>query len=249
MPVGQDTAIRLAAAAEALTAGERKDVTWRALPGEAPKQNDLLLAFVASAPDAPVAATLGVDDEDDFSKEAPETAPVADSVAAFEKRTKRLIEAVQAKVGANFRQTPVHLVVLRKVDPANRKVVYAGAPTVADLHAAATAWVAGERNVPPWLTLPVPRRAERKPLPMTPPHMAPLGVIRFSKQLFVRQGTERQEVVGLSAAEALGMFLEAAGAEGGPAWRRARRILMPAQPTGASGQARSSAVEEDDRQL
>lgn len=225
MPVGQDTAIRLAAALNALTADDLRGVTWRAVPGEAPKQNDLLLAFVESTPDAPVAEALAEDDEDDdFSKEAPGSAPdPVDSIAAFEKRTARLIEAVQTKVGANFRQTPVRLAVFRKVDLGNCKVVFAGAQAVGELHDAATGWAAGERNVPPWLTLRVFRKGE--PFSMAPPHVAPLGVIAFSKQLFVRSGTERQEVVGVPAAEALGFFLDPIGTGIGAAGQRVGRVL------------------------
>jgi hypothetical protein len=224
MPVGRNTVRRLDAALRALTAEDLEGVTWRRIAGEALKQTDLLLAFVVGAPDAPAAGALAEDAEDvDLSKEGPEPGPdTGDSVAAFEKRTERLIEAVQAKVGADFRRTPVQLAVLRKVDPANRKVVYAGAPTVADLYAAATAWAAGERNVPPWLML---RQGQTKALSMAPPHIAPLGVILFSKQLFIRGGTKRHEVVGLPAAELLRLFLDPVAEASSPAGGRIRSVL------------------------
>jgi len=227
MPVGENLALRLAAAAKALTAPEHKGITWRALPGEAPKQNDLLLAFVEAAPDAPAVGMLAQgDDEEDYSEEVSDAvAAASDSIAAFEKRCERLIGAIRGKVTGDFRLTPVHVAVFRKVDPANRKVVFAGAPTVADLYDASVNWAAGERNVPPWLTLPVLPKGKRKPWPMAPPHIAPLGLIPFSKQLFLRRGTERQEVVGMPAAEALGLFLEPADLQGGPARRRVQRIL------------------------
>ncbi|HVT58030.1 MAG TPA: hypothetical protein VHR45_06500 [Thermoanaerobaculia bacterium] len=230
MPVGQITAIRLAAALEALTSDDRDGVTWRAIPGEGKKQSDLLLAFVEGIPDAPAAGPFVDDDaEDEFSSEATDapTQRGSDSIAVFEKRTERLIEAVRAKVQADFRTTrvPVHLAVFRKVDQANRKVVYSGTVTVAELYSAATGWVAGERNVPPWLILPVFFKGERKPRSVAPLHVAPLGVIRFSRQRFVRRGLERQEVLGLPAAEALGLFIEPVDAQRSPAMRRALRIL------------------------
>lgn len=227
MPVGQDTAERLAAALKALTIEDRRGRTWRGISREATSEKDLLLAFVEAAPDAPAAGMLAEGDaEDDFSEEALGTVPDASgSISAFEKRTERLIEAVQAKVTGDFRQTPVHVAMFRKVDPANRKVVYAGAPTVAELYDAAMGWVAGERNVPPWLTLQVFRKGESKPFPMAPPHIPPLGVIPFSKQLFIRRGTERQEVVGMPAAEVLGLFLDSTGAKGSAVRRRTQRFL------------------------
>jgi hypothetical protein len=209
MSAGHKMTRRLAAAARVLAPNEqeRRGQTWQSIPGERPKQTDLLIAFVESVPDAPVVETMA---EDDFSEENPQsTTDVSDSVAAFEKRTERLIQAIQAKVGADFRQTPVRLAVLRKVDKSNRKVVYAGSPTVGDLYEAATAWLAGERNVPPQLAL--------------LPHVAPLAMIRFSKQLFLRNGKrpdgKKKELIGLATAESLGLFLESDV-------RRVQRVLQ-----------------------
>ncbi|MHB8764002.1 MAG: hypothetical protein ACYDA8_06660 [Deferrisomatales bacterium] len=225
MPVGQRTAEELAAALKALTAEERRGKTWTDIPGEAAKDKDLLLAFVEAVPDAPAAGALA-DDGDDYSEEIPAVkAATFDSVAAFEKRAERVIDAVRARL-SDFHRTPVHLAVFRKVDPANRKVVYSGAPTVGELHQAAAGWVAGERNVPPWLSLPVLRNGERWARPMSPPHLAPLGLISFSRQLFVRQGAERQEVPGMPAADAMGLFLDPAVVHGSPGRRRASRLLQ-----------------------
>ena len=210
MPVGDTLVRRLAAAAKVLTTRERRGRTWQFIPGERPKQTDLLIGFVEAAPDAPVAASVI---EDDYTEETPQSAADStSSVAAFEKRTERLIEAIHAKVGADFRHTPVRLAVLRKVDTTNRKVVYAGAPTVDDLYRAATGWATGEHNVPRWLTLPVLRSGERNPQLMCPPHVAPLAMIGLSKQIFLRSGKrpqgKKKEQVGMAAAEAVGLFLE-----------------------------------------
>jgi hypothetical protein len=66
--VGNDVAIRLAASIEALTSTERKNKTWREIPGEAPKQTDLLVAFVEAVPDVPMAEVM----IEDYSQEEPE---------------------------------------------------------------------------------------------------------------------------------------------------------------------------------
>jgi hypothetical protein len=215
MPVGYITDIRLCAVLESLTSNERRGVTWRAIPGEAPKQSDLLLAFVEGVPDAPGAAALTDDAaEEDFSEEEAKTSPSgnSESIATYQKRTQRLIDAVKAKIGADFRHTPVRLLVLRKLDRANRKVAYSGAPTVGELYDAATDWVQGERNVPPRLLLPVVVKGGKKPRPISPPHVAPLGLIAFTKQVFLRNGQrpagKKKEQVGLSAAEAIALFLD-----------------------------------------
>lgn len=223
--VGQTVAEDLASVLRALTSPERKFLTWQSIPGEAPKQSDLFLAFVDEALDAPAASLLAGNEEDLSDEEPNSVADSASSVAAFEKRTERLIEAVQAKVKVDLRKTPVRLMIISKVDPANRKVAFASAPTVAEVYKAATTWVAGERNVPTWLTLPILQKGEQKPRPMVPPHVAPLGLIAFSKKVYIRAGKESQEVVGLTAAETLKCFLDPSGNGDLSARHRAKRIL------------------------
>jgi len=225
IPVGYMTDIRLRAAVEALCSADRRGKTWRAIPGEAPKQSDLLLAFVDEALDVPAVSLLAGNEEDLSEEEPNSVADSASSVAAFEKRTERLIEAVRAKIKVDLRNTPVRLMVIRKVDPANRKVVFASAPTVAEVYNAATTWVTGERNMPSWLTLQVFRKGERKPHPMPPPHVAPLDLIAFSKKVYIRGGTESQEVVGLTAAETLRCFLDPSGNGDLSPRHRVKRVL------------------------
>jgi hypothetical protein len=235
MPVGQEMADRLAAAVKALTGEERHGKTWRAIPGEAPKQSDLLLAFVEVAPDIPVAAMLADDDADDdySSEECDEDRDRAE--AAFEKRTERVIEAVRAKVDHDFRATPVRLAVLRKVDEANRQVVYAGEVPVGDYYDAAKRWAKGVHNLPGWLQLPVLKRGERRPRLSSPPHIAPLGLIKFSRVLFIRGGAEEKEVIGIPAAEVMGFFLE----DDTRRTRRILRLVLSRRATLVSGAAHS----------
>ncbi len=220
---GQAVVENLAAVLRSLTSREREGMTWRTIPGEAPKQSDLLLAFVEGAVDAPVIETLA---EEDFADETPGSAhDSCGCVAVFEKRAERLIELVRAEIGGDVTKTPVQLAVFRKVDPANRKVVYSGRLTVGELYDAARNWTAGERNVPPWLTLPVLPKGEHKPVPMSPPHIAPLGLIALTRQFYIRGGLERQEVVGLPAAEALRFYLDHTGNADHSASRQAERML------------------------
>lgn len=210
MPVGKEIEGRLSAAMKALTSDERRNITWREIPREKPRggnrqSDDLLISFVEGVPNATVAASLA---EEDFSSEVTDTdGTTADSVAAFEKRTERLLDLVKAKVGADVTQTPVRMVVLRAVDTANRKVVYSDTPTVANLYQAATSWAHGERNVPPWVELSIRTRDTRTWHPSGPLHVAPLGLIAFSKESFSRGGTRAEEVAGVPSAEVMHLFL------------------------------------------
>ncbi len=222
MPVSIETVVSLDATLRALTQSSRKNITWRTIPSETPKKRDLFLAFVEKAPDTPAAEVLA---EDDFSEEEKNDSSTDryNSVAVFEKKAERLIDTLQAKLQADLESSHVQLVVLRKVDQANRKVAYAGSLTVGDLVRTSRTWSDGERNVPPWLELPVFFRVERKSRSIKPPHVAPLGLIALSKALFVRNGKARQEVAGLSASDALEVFL--ASAQGDRHFKRLVGIL------------------------
>ncbi len=205
MPLGEDVATKLAGAFTAITEPERENITWRKIPGEAPKQTDLFIAFVDGAMAARVAENVAEED-DDFSEEDDEDSKTSGSVSAFEKRAERLIETIQGK-NIELNKALVRLSIFRKVDPANRKVIYSDNPAVNEFDLAAKDWAKGEKNVPSWLKLPVYKKAKRKTEPILPPHVAPLGLIKFSKQIFIRNGTENQEIGGISAAEALRFFL------------------------------------------
>lgn len=226
-PVSQTVANGLAAVLRELTRPERKDKTWRRIPRESPKQigpkkvtDDLLLSFVEAVPEAEVAAVLAEEfDEASYEDAGAEDQsgdrPSAGSIAAFEAQAERIIEAVRAKV-AHLAQTPVRFAVLRQLDPGNRKVVYGGEISVRHLDEAASAWGDGQRNLPPWLTLPMVAAGERAPRPTPPPHVAPLGLIAFSQAIYLYGCCDkmgkiddiRRTGVGIPAAEAFALFLD-----------------------------------------
>ncbi len=226
MPVGAHTANSLAGALNALAAHERQGKTWCSVPGEVAGSDDLVLAFAEADLEAPVAGTLA----EDYSEEEEELGGdpgSAQSIAAFEKRAERVIQAVRGRVSGDFRQTPVRVVWLRKVDRANRKVVHCGVTTVGGLYAAATEWAAGERNLPDWLTLPIAQRrgSAGKAGAARPPHIAPLGLVALSREAFIRAGSQPQRAVALPAGEALALFLDGARDPCTGAVQRARRVL------------------------
>ncbi|WP_425395038.1 hypothetical protein [Aeoliella sp.] len=202
MPVSRVVIDRLAAAARALTEEYREGKTWRGIPGERPKQTDLMLAYVAAAPDAPVAEMVT-------------------SERDLEQLTKELVDAVKAKVEEDgLPQTPVRLAVLRRVDPGNRKAIASNTLSVQHLVEAAEDWRAARRLLPPHLTLPVPEKG-KKLVDQAPPNIAPLSLISFTRPIFVRGGTESTDAIGITAAEAIAIFLD----KGKAAQRRAARVL------------------------
>lgn len=209
-PVGREIILKIDAAIRELTAPERKGITWWSSPSEAPKKTDLLLAFVHGCPDAPVAGMVADTDVDaDFSQEESSAAErEADSIAAYEQRTKRVIGAAKAKSGDDFTQTPVDVMVLRKLDPANRKVVYTQSVTVGNLKAAADDWVEGERYLPHWLSIPSVLKKKNALGQVKPPHVSPMGLIGFCKKTYLDGGKKCIEAPGIPASEALRLFLD-----------------------------------------
>lgn len=112
---------------------------------------------------------------------------------------------------------------LRKVDTGNAKAILHRALAVRELHEAATIWGDALGNRPGWLAMPVPGR-DRRVRRRGPPALAPLEPPRATRALFLRDGTERakREPVGITAADALALFLGEQGHE-----KVARATLRP----------------------
>jgi hypothetical protein len=211
-PVGADLVSRFSGALKAVTIEERRGKTWRLLPAEAGDGQDLLIAFVASAMDEPVADSLAADAESDDIEDKP------DGRLALEQTGKDLIWlwqgiAARAKPGEAAR-----ILILRTVDPGNRKAVYDRRPTVQALDRAARDWAEAMANAPQWVTLPI--FEKRKQVTGRPKPQAPLSLISLSRKLYIRGGREAAHTPGVSGAEALALFLGEGDRE-----RRAMRVL------------------------
>ena len=225
LPIGSELPQTLAGALDALTAPEFKNRTWRDVPGEKPETYDLLIAFVDGVPDARVAAIVagegaGESGDDPFAEETGHldederrAITVGTARSIFLTRAERVIEAIKGKAGLDFRDTPVSVLVLRKVDTGNAKAILHRILTVGGLYEAATAWAEALNNSPPWLRMPVPRKGRLSSRPA--PAFAPLQLPQATRTLFIRSGTERakREPVGVTAPDALALFLGEAGAE------------------------------------
>ncbi|WP_158044683.1 hypothetical protein [Skermanella pratensis] len=201
--IGIDTVGKLRSALDTIMEPHREGKTWRSIPGEKPKQSDLMIAFVEGVPDAPVAELLATrNDLDDQEEEERE-----DAEGEFERRTERLMQAVEAERGVDFRKTPVNVCVLRKVDPGNHKIVCHQAITVDRLYAAVQDWLAGERNIPSWIAMPVLVKGKNTLRLCSPPHLAPLQVPKLSRTAYFRGGKGSTELAGLAASDVFHIFL------------------------------------------
>ena len=216
MPVTAATAVALQGAAQTLTAPGRQGKTWAAAPSER-QENDLLLAYIAAAPEAEVADFLTTDP--DAVSDDPQAA------SRFNEKARRLAEAVRGRITNQQDESLLRVMVLRRVDPGNRKVIYSGEQSVARLLQAAEEWTAGFRLVPP-VRLPVPVGRGKPPAQRMPGPIPPAALVPLSRSQFIRGGRERQDMIGGSYADALMVFW---GSE--PLARRAAgrwlRLLLP----------------------
>lgn len=246
LPIDATLPPSFAGALDAITSAPLKGRTWRSIPSEKPNASDLLIAFVDGVPDAPVAEAIAGESTDETFDE--ETDHLTDEEAVvivageargtYLKRTERLVEAVKAKLGADFRQTPVSVLALRKVDTGNAKAILHRSLTVGGLYEAATAWGEALGNLPPWLVMPVPTR-DKTVRRRGAPAITPLQLPRATRGLFIRGGTKRaeREPVGITASDALALFLSEAGAE--RIARAALRTVLARQDGLLSGAAHS----------
>lgn len=194
-PVGRLIVGDLAGAIAELVGESRENVTWCTVPGERRQKTDLLIAFVEGAFDAPAAGLFAGDSDSDPDDEL-------DSVAVYERRTERVIEAVKGKAEEDFRKTPVQVCLLRKVDEGNRKALLHRHLTVGQLYESAQEWARAQRNLPHWLSDSRTKGRRRLQSPM------PLSIPSLTRRQFVRGGTEATDAIGVPGVEAFGFFLQ-----------------------------------------
>lgn len=196
--VAREVAVELSAALEALARPERQERTWSAVPSERPGQYDLLLCFVggdeAWTRDLPLAGGLAGHGD-----------PAAAREAQFESLASDLVKLAKGRDVAF--DSSARFLVLRKVDPGNRKVIYSRSATVTELALAAQRWTDGCHNVPPGFELPVWSKQARAAARASPRVISPGALVALGRDLFQGEGRERVQAPGPSFATAMRLFL------------------------------------------
>jgi hypothetical protein len=197
-PIGSDLARRLSGAITELTREAAEGKTWRLIPAESGDKSDLL---VVSMNDPDLRLTDALEDEQ------------VDGEAALKELGSRIIDHMRGLLKRTQPEDEVNVLVLRTVDPANRKVIYHRRTTSAKLWQAARHWQAGVSNVPTWLCFPVPGKAKTEVVRQHAPYVAPLSITSLSRIHFVNGGQRRVKVIGVSAATAFSLFLREGNAQ------------------------------------
>jgi hypothetical protein len=100
----------------------------------------------------------------------------------------------------------VDILVLRKVDLGNHKVIYHRRTSAADLAGAADRWQRANANLPDWLGFPIPVGPSSMEM-LRPKSMSPLSIGRISKKHYGPGRYVPTKVSGISASMAFQCFL------------------------------------------
>lgn len=209
-PIDADLVRRLSGAITQLTQEQAKDRTWRLIPAEKGDKPDLLITSIASNPDARFAGAVAEDEDDDQ----------AGGQSVWSELGSRVIKQSHGILDHQHPQGEVLVVILRTVDPANRKVIYHRNTSAADLHHAAELWREAASNTPGWFGFPMPIKGQSELVFRKPPRVAPLSIISLSRVQFANGGRRRVDVIGVTAADAFGLFLGEGNVE-----QRVRKML------------------------
>lgn len=213
-PVDAEVVGRFSDALASITGKERRGKTWRLLPSETGDRQDLFIVFIASATDVAAAESLAAGNWDDDEVSA-DPVVLRSQTETASAQLVGLWKGVADKAGPGER---ARILILRTVDPGNRKAVYDRSVAVGDLHRAAQIWTEAMRNIPDGITFRGFR--DRKLVDRQPKVEAPLALVPLSRRLYIRGGREAIAAPGLSYAVALALFLDEGGRE-----RQARRVL------------------------
>lgn len=227
LPVAQSVAEQLGAVLQELTKPEWHGKTWRSVPSERPKESDLLIAFVDPAvPCADLLAGRATDEAEETAEEAN-----LDPRRVYLDGTQRMIETIKGKVDG---RASVEVCLLRRVDPGNHKAIYHRRITAGALWAAADRWQAWQDNLPSWVALAVYSKT-RNVFEAPPPLLAPLQLPLATRVAYVQGGCRKEEVGGMTAADALALLLDERGAE--RAARRGLHLVLRRQTALLAGSA------------
>ena len=194
--VDSDLVQTLSGAIEMLTRDGARGKTWRLIPAEKGDKPDLLVASLLE-PDVRLVDDLAGDEDEEETGGG----------VTLTELPSRVIGQSQGRIQHVLPQQNVRVLILRTVDPANRKAIYHRNTTSTALWEAARRWADATGNTPAWLGFPCPVKGQPHAALKHPMRVAPLSIIKLSRIQFTNAGTRRVEVVGVPAAQAFALYL------------------------------------------
>lgn len=217
-PVGKQTAEGIYQAAVWITAADRENKTWCKAPEARGDKNDLLIAYVEQsvAADLSLARVFAEGDE-------------SDKEAVFETAASTLVDALNTK-GAVTRDWTCRVLVLHRISKGQVQVEINRRYSVARIQEALAEWRAGVANTPS-ISTKLPAKARGAPSESYGPRsLYPGEVLRATKSVWIRGGSERQSIAGCGLGRVFDVFLGEGSVQSEAAEELLRTILERSGP-------------------
>jgi len=194
-PVGKQTVDDVYRAAVWIASEERRNKTWRGVPEARGDKSDLLITYIEQRADADLQLAELLAEAGESEKEA-----------VFESAAKSLVGALDAK-GAVTSDWTCRVLVLHRISKGQVQVEINRQYSVARIREALGEWRAGAANTPP-ISTKLPGKTKGSPAEPYPPRaLFPGEVLRATKTLWIRGGTERQGITGCGLGLVYDLFL------------------------------------------
>lgn len=194
-PIGKETMDGIYQAASWIAAPEREGKTWRSVPEARGDKPDLLIAYIEQSADSAIELARVFSEGDDSEREA-----------VFEGAVGSLVAALEAK-GAVASEWTCRVLVLHRISKGQVQVQISRRYLVSRIRGAVLEWRAGVANTPPISTM-LPGRTRGDPaVRYAPRSLFPGEVLRATKSIWIRGGTEAQTIAGCGLGRVYDLFL------------------------------------------
>jgi hypothetical protein len=172
-----------------ITAPERKNKTWRAVPGSDRKESNLLVSYLENMPINDI----------DFSF----LGDGSDKEADFEATAKLVCDALKGKKVSPDDQ--VRIFVLKSVDTGRRQVLFNSAFSVSMIFNGLELWQKGSKNHPAF-SLVIPSEKGKKAVPFAPFCPSPSSIMYLFHYQWIRNGYGNTAVQGCRLSDVYDLF-------------------------------------------
>jgi hypothetical protein len=194
-PIGKDTAGDLYKALLWITVPARKRKTWAPVPRNDGPRSDLLIAYIDSLPELPIDMAGILADATEVQLQG-----------QFESESELVIAAFDAG-GTIPRDAIFHALVLRRISKGQVQVELNRQYHVDRLRTAVLEWRAAAANVPEF-GIYAPKSKGEPASFLTPRTPYPGQIVRATRSYWIRNGEERQFVIGSDLSTVYDFFLE-----------------------------------------
>jgi hypothetical protein len=195
-PIGKGTVDAIYQASSWIADRERQGKTWCSVPEARGDKSDLLIAYIEQNAGADLELARVFSEGDDSEKEA-----------VFESAAASLVKALDAK-GAITREWICRVLVLHRISKGQVQVQISRRYSVSRLRTALLEWRDGVLNTPLISTiLPGSRRGDPA-VSYKPRSLFPGEIVRSTKSIWIRGGTEPRAIAGVGLGRIYDLFLD-----------------------------------------